>query len=145
MESNMNTCHWMNEFGLPVFMKTGNRSAVAAALDRPPSSVSRELKRNSGLQVGYKPSYAQEQAAARRWSGSRLERDAELRRLVLDRLPKTAAGRPNRSPAGWPTTKAATSISHESIYRFVCPDPRTNGGSGGASSQGQSQPRLARP
>ena len=44
---------------------------IAAALDRPPSSVSRELKRNSGSQVGYKPSYAQEQAAARRWTGSR--------------------------------------------------------------------------
>ena len=27
MESNMNTCHWMNGAGLPVFMKTGNPSA----------------------------------------------------------------------------------------------------------------------
>src|SRR5664279_1106175 len=59
---------------------------IAAALDRAPSSVSRELKRNRGAQVGYKPVYAQEQAAARRWKGSRLERNAELRDLVLDRL-----------------------------------------------------------
>ena len=29
---------------------------IAAALDRPPSTISRELKRNGGVQVGYKPS-----------------------------------------------------------------------------------------
>jgi transposase, IS30 family len=34
---------------------------IAAALDRPPSTISRELKRNRGCHVGYKPSYAQEQ------------------------------------------------------------------------------------
>lgn len=33
---------------------------MAAALDRPPSTISRELKRNSGREVGYKPSYAQQ-------------------------------------------------------------------------------------
>lgn len=31
---------------------------IAAGLDRAPSSVARELKRNSGVQVGYKPIYA---------------------------------------------------------------------------------------
>ena len=45
---------------------------IASALDRSPSSISRELKRNRGKQIGYKPAYAQEQAAARRWKGSRL-------------------------------------------------------------------------
>ena len=39
---------------------------IAAALDRPPSTISRELKRNGGVQGGYKPSYAQLQAKARR-------------------------------------------------------------------------------
>src|SRR6476620_616610 len=71
---------------------------IAAALDRSPSTVSRELKRNSGSRVGYKPSYAQQQARGRRWSGSRLERDETLRELVLDRLgsgwsPEQVAGR----------------------------------------------------
>src|SRR5215469_4296841 len=71
---------------------------IAAALDRPPSTISRELKRNRGQQVGYKPSYAHEQAKARRWTGSRLERDGELRGLVLNRLergwsPEQIAGR----------------------------------------------------
>ena len=40
---------------------------IAAALDRPPSTISRELKRNSGNQVGYKPAYAHQQAKSRRW------------------------------------------------------------------------------
>ena len=71
---------------------------IAAALDRSPSSISRELTRNSGVQVGYKPGYAHEQAAARRWTGSRLERNVELRTVVLDGLgrgwsPEQIAGR----------------------------------------------------
>lgn len=52
---------------------------IAATPDRAPSTISREMKRNRGRQVGYKPSYAQEQTRARRWAGSRLERDADLR------------------------------------------------------------------
>jgi IS30 family transposase len=59
---------------------------IAAALDRAPSTIAREVKRNSGRQVDYKPSYAHQQARARRWSGSRLELQADLRRRVLDRL-----------------------------------------------------------
>jgi IS30 family transposase len=90
---------------------------IAAALDRQPSTISRELKRNSGSKVGYRPSYAQQQAAARRWSGARLERDNALRENVLDRLasgwsPEQVSGRLARD-AGHRV------ISHETIYRFV--------------------------
>jgi IS30 family transposase len=101
---------------------------IAAALDRAASSVSRELKRNRGKQVGYKPAYAQEQAAARRWKGSRLERNAKLRELVLDRLSR---GWSPEQIAGWQArTKAATRISYESIYRFIYDQiRRTNDGS----------------
>jgi transposase, IS30 family len=59
---------------------------IAATLDRQPSTIARELKRNTGNTVGYKPAYAQAQTGARRWSGSRLERDDGLRQIVLDRL-----------------------------------------------------------
>ena len=90
---------------------------IAAGLDRSTSTISRELKRNSGRQVGYRPLYAQEQAWARRWSGSRLERDEQLRGAVLERLragwsPEQVSGR-LALEAGHPV------ISHESIYRFI--------------------------
>jgi IS30 family transposase len=89
---------------------------IAADLDRSPSTIGRELKRNRGV-VDYKPVYAQQQAKARRWAGSRLERDPALRRAVLDRLargwsPEQVAGR-LRLEAGHQV------ISHESIYRFI--------------------------
>lgn len=100
---------------------------IAAALDRSPSSISRELKRNRGVQVGYKPNYAQQQTKARRWKGSRLERNAELRTLVLNRL---AEGWSPEQIAGWlARTKADVRISHESIYRFIYAQiRRTNNG-----------------
>ena len=90
---------------------------IAAALDRSPSTISREIRRNRGRGVSYKPSYAQEQTRARRWAGSRLERDPALRRAVLERLrqgwsPEQVAGRLARE-AG------RTVISYESIYRFI--------------------------
>src|SRR4051794_16925138 len=90
---------------------------IAAALDRTPSTIARELKRNQGSAVGYKPSYAQEQARARRWSGSRLEREAGLRCTVLERLargwsPEQVAGRLAREAD-------RRVISYESIYRFI--------------------------
>jgi IS30 family transposase len=71
---------------------------IAAALDREPSTISRELKRNRGAKVGYRPAYAQEQAGARRWKGSRLERDNALRTLVLTCL---ARGWSPEQVAGW--------------------------------------------
>jgi transposase, IS30 family len=90
---------------------------IAAALDRTPSTISREVRRNRGREVGYKPGYAQEQAKARRWVGSRLEREGDLRDAVLERLakgwsPEQVAGRLARE-AG------RRVISHESIYRFI--------------------------
>jgi IS30 family transposase len=90
---------------------------IAAALDREPSTISRELNRNKGAKIGYQPSYAEQLAAARRWSGSRLERDDVLREDVLDRLaegwsPEQVAGRLERD-AGHHV------ISHETIYRFI--------------------------
>src|SRR6266851_3896861 len=100
---------------------------IAAALDRPPSTLSRELKRNGGAQLGYKPGYAEEQARARRWTGSRLERDDALRTLVLDCLargwsPEQVAGRLARQGA-------EPALSHESIYRFIYAQiGRTNDG-----------------
>ena len=90
---------------------------IAAALDRAPSTVARELKRNRTGKGEYKARYADEQAWARRWCGSRLERDDDLRGRVLRRLaqgwsPEQVAGRLARE-AGTPV------ISYETIYRFI--------------------------
>jgi IS30 family transposase len=89
---------------------------IAAALDRAPSSIARELKRNSGAQVGYRPSHAQALSRARRWSGSKLDRDAELRQQVLGQLklgwsPEQVACRSRRS--------GGLSVGVETIYRFI--------------------------
>jgi IS30 family transposase len=60
---------------------------IAAALDRSPSSIARELKRNTvSGKNGYKPAQASDQARARRWKGSRLERQANLQQAVLKAL-----------------------------------------------------------
>lgn len=90
---------------------------IAAALDRSPSTISRELRRNRGKWLGYKPTYAQERTRARRWKGSRLEREPFLRRAVIDRLkcgwsPEQIAGRLKRE-------NGCKTISYESIYRFI--------------------------
>jgi IS30 family transposase len=90
---------------------------IATALDRAPSSVSRELTRNTGTKVGYKPVYADRQAKARRWRGSKLGRDAALLAVVLHRLaagwsPQQVAGRLARE-------HGRTVVSHETIYRFI--------------------------
>jgi transposase, IS30 family len=52
---------------------------IAATLDRSPSTISRELNRNSGTKVGYQPAYAQQQTNARRWAGAAARVDALLR------------------------------------------------------------------
>jgi transposase, IS30 family len=90
---------------------------IAADLDRAPSSIARELKRNGGRKVGYKPAYAQQQTRARRWSGSKLDRKPALRAAVFEQLargvsPEQIAGRFKRD-------NAVETISHETIYRFI--------------------------
>jgi IS30 family transposase len=101
---------------------------IASALDRAPSSIARELKRNAGSQrAGYRPAFAQQQALARRWSGSRLERNGALRDTVLDRLqqgwsPAAIRGR-LALEQGHPV------IGCETIYRFIYAQlKRTNDG-----------------
>jgi IS30 family transposase len=100
---------------------------IAAALDRAPSTISRELKRNTTRQTGYRPAYAETQTKARRWKGSRLDRLPWLCSTVLGGLasgwsPEQVAGR-------LAIEHGAPVISHESIYRFIHAQlARTNDG-----------------
>ena len=91
---------------------------IAATLDRAASTISRELARNKTYgRQRYKPAHADEQAWARRWRGSRMERQPELQRHVLDRL---AMGWSPEQVAGRLTLEnSSLRISHESIYRFI--------------------------
>ncbi|CAN5426151.1 IS30 family transposase [soil metagenome] len=90
---------------------------IAASLYRQPSTIARELKRNAGNQVGYRPGYAQQQTDARRWTGARLERNDALRETVLNRL---ADGWSPEQVSGRLAYEAGHRvISHETIYRFV--------------------------
>jgi transposase, IS30 family len=90
---------------------------IAAALGRSASSISRELNRNTGRTVGYKPAYADERASARRWSGTRLERDAALRETVLGHLAQGWS--PEQVSGRLAMEQNQKVISHESIYRFI--------------------------
>jgi IS30 family transposase len=90
---------------------------IAAALDRSPSTIARELKRNGSGQGGYLPSYADQQSRARRWTGSKLDRDQELRKTVLSRL--AAGWSPEQVSGRLAREEGKGIVSHETIYRFI--------------------------
>jgi IS30 family transposase len=96
---------------------------IANILGRPPSTVGRELTRNSRRSTnwrgGYCPLRADELAKGRHARGRtyKLERQPELRKVVMDQLamvrsPEQIAGRLARE-------QGSPVISHESIYRYI--------------------------
>jgi IS30 family transposase len=90
---------------------------IAAALDRAPSTVAREIKRNTSRQSGYLPVYAQEQSRARRWTGSKLDRSPELRDVVMTGLAKGLS--PELVAGRLAVELGRKVISYETIYRFI--------------------------
>lgn len=90
---------------------------IATILDRSPSTISREIKRNKTKTKGYDSSYAQIQTASRRWKGSKLERDPKLRAAVLDRL--AMGWSPEATSNRLAQEQGCKIISYESIYRFI--------------------------
>ena len=90
---------------------------IAASLDRSTSTVARELTRNSSKTKGYEPSYAQQQARARRWRGSKLDRNPALRQQVLAGL--QAGWSPAQVAGRLALERGGTVVAHETIYRFV--------------------------
>ena len=98
---------------------------IALQLNKSPSTISREIKRNSGNK-GYRPKQAQEKASDRRhlassepkkMKGELLEVIRE--KLLLDWSPEQISGWLGRS---------GIEISHESIYLYVWND-KSQGGS----------------
>jgi IS30 family transposase len=105
--------------GIAELRRTGRSvRQIAAALDRAPSSISRELRRNAGSQpAGYQPGYAQAQTKARRWSGSRLDRNAALRERVLTDLAQGCS--PAQVVGRLKLEEGKSVIGCETIYRFI--------------------------
>ena len=109
-----------------------SKRQIATSLDRSASTVTRELKRNSSKTKGYVPEYAQQQARARNWRGSKLDRDPALRERVLAGLPWKQA---DRSSLTRPST--ASSMPRAIVPRIMpgsgsFPGARPNGAGTGA-------------
>jgi IS30 family transposase len=90
---------------------------IAAALHRSASSICRELKRNRGKQIGYRPGHAQERTKARRWRGSKLDRNAGLRDEVLTGLRRGWS--PEQVCADLERRHGHRVLGAETIYRFI--------------------------
>lgn len=90
---------------------------IAASMDRTPSTISRELKRNASSNTAYKPAYANQIYQSRRWTGSRLIRNPELQKHVLKHL--SQGWSPEQVVGRLALEKGHRIISHESIYRFI--------------------------
>src|SRR5438046_9821753 len=89
---------------------------IAAAMDRTPSTIARELKRNRGAKVGYQPAYAEQQAKRRRWQGNRLLRQPPLQADVLQGL--RHGWSPAHVPARLKRENRRTVSNHGPIYWF---------------------------
>lgn len=109
---------------LSVLLRAGQKQKdIAKMLGKDPSTISRELKRNSGAfnKTGYDARIAQNRTTARRITANqrfrKLENSAHLKNYVITRLkkcwsPEQIAGRLRRK-------HHHNVISHETIYKFV--------------------------
>ena len=100
-----------------------SRNQIADALGRSPSTISREIRRNSRPTKAWRGGYEGERAhmlserRRRRGRGHKLARQPALRALVRDRL--AMGWSPGQIAGRLALQHARTLISHESIYRFV--------------------------
>jgi transposase, IS30 family len=103
-------------------------SVIARRLRRAPSTVTREVRHNSG-KSGYRAfsagNRAHARASSRSQGTSRLTRDARLRGYVMEKLRKRWSPREivKRIAIEYPDDRTMR-ISHEAIYRYIYVLPR---------------------
>src|SRR3989344_1533652 len=103
-------------------------SAIARRLGRAPSTIAREVSRNSGVS-GYRAFSAGRRAmicaSSRRNGKSRLTREEQLRTYVIEKLRKCWSPREivKRIQEEYPLDMTMR-ISHEAIYRYIYVLPR---------------------
>ena len=96
-----------------------SRRAIARALGRAASTISRELRRNALPRGGYLPVHAEGRYRERRRRPAVLERDAKLGRFVRERL---LEGWTPEQIAGWLKRgegRGLRPVSLETIYAFI--------------------------
>lgn len=101
-----------------------NKDQIAEVLDRHPSTIGREIKRNSGGK-GYRPKQAQEKTLGRRRNAPKAIKFTEVvkayvdQKLSLQWSPEQISGRMEKD--------IGLRVSHERIYQYLVEDRKTGG------------------
>ena len=115
-------------YALSALRKQGcNQAAIARALGRHRSTISREVRRNSKDRQGraYRPGLADDKARWRRGRSRRNERFGPSDWLLVEACIKQQWS-PEQA-AGWLRRRRRLSISHETIYRHIWRDRKQGG------------------
>jgi IS30 family transposase len=103
-----------------------NQAAIARELERSPSTICREIVRNSArYDGGYRACKAEERTRGRR-SRSRRNRRVSREDWLVVRWLLREKWSPEQA-CGWLRAQGVVSISHETIYRYVWEDKRCGG------------------
>jgi IS30 family transposase len=114
----------IERYQIRAYLKAGyTQQAIARELDRAPSTISRELKRNTGLR-GYRPQQAQRRAGERKQRHCHvIITDATWRRIVSlleeDWSPEQISG--------WLEKSGQPTVSIEWIYHYILTDKNAGG------------------
>ena len=101
-----------------------DKGEIAVILDRHPSTIGREIKRNSGAR-GYRPKQAQEKALERRRNAPKaIKFTDEVKGYVHEKLsiqwsPEQISGRMKK--------EIGLRVSHERIYQYLLEDRQADG------------------